>query len=454
MMRKRTSVAALVAVLWAAPLASQQASLSLGQVQQIAVAALEAGNTDVAIQAADALLTRDPADPGALILRTEAAILSDDFAGAVSFGRRAYWNANSDLQRFSSARLVALAHARQQQDTRAQTWLRLARQVAPNERQSAAVAQDFRTLRARNPLSINLRFGITPTTNVNNGSAVEADEAIDFLGLPFILSGDARALSGWEVSANTSLRYRIRDDATSATFIDASFSGRTYILTESAEDQAGDGVRGSDFSDANLSFGVTHRFILAEGMRPTTAGLSYGKSWYGGDPNVRVWTASASHSWEISPKDTFTLSGFGQDQNSLRGRDSVQTYQLQGTWARDLSDLGNVGISLAVRDSQSNNLDSDYDSIRLGLNYAFPEPIVGMQFSVNYTYEERDYDGSNFGARDIDVISSAAVTAVFTDVEYFGFQPLINIEHTVQSSDANLFDREYTNIGFDITSSF
>jgi len=94
------------------------------------------------------------------------------------------------------------------------------------------------------------------------------------------------------------------------------------------------------------------------------------------------------------------------------------------------------------------------DGVRYGVNYSFPQPIAGIQFGLNYSYEERDFVASNFGPRDIDTIRSASVRAVFTDLELFGFQPVINVERTVQESDTDLFDREFTNIGFDITSSF
>lgn len=453
--RNATSIAATVAVLWAAPLASQQASLTVGQIQQITVAAIQAGNGRVAVDASNALLERNPNQPGLLILRTEAALTANDFAGAIQFGRQAYWNARSGTQRFAAARLIALAHSRLGQDTRAQGWLRLARQDAPNDEARAEVARDFRFLRARNPLAVNLRFGVTPTTNVNNGSSVDEDEAITLFGLTgFTLDGEARALSGWEVSGSANLQYRIRNDETSATFLTASLAARTYVLSESAQEQAGNDVSGSDFSDANLSLGVTHRFVLSEGMRPTTASLSFGQSWYGGEPTARLRTVSASQPWEISPQDTFILSGFAQDQESLTGGDPIKTYSVQGTWARDLEDLGNVSVSLALRDSQSDNVNADYDGIRYGVNYSFPEPIAGFQLGLSYSYEERDFEVTNFSPRDVDIIRTASVRAVMTDIEVLGFQPVINIERTIQDSDAGLFDREYTNFGFDITSSF
>ncbi|UWR00475.1 hypothetical protein K3729_06790 [Rhodobacteraceae bacterium S2214] len=452
---RRVCAAIVAATLSVSPAVSQQVQLTAGQVQQIALAALQQGDARVAAQAANALLERDPQNAGALILRTEAALLAEDFAGAVEFGSRAHWNAATANQRFSAARLVAFAHVEQENYTRSQAWLRLARQDAPNDQAREAVARDFRAVRSRNPLSVNLRFGITPSTNVNNGSSSETTDLFD-LGLPFVLNGDARALSGWEASASANLRYRAHTNETSATFLDLGFSGRTYWLTENAKDQAGEGVTGSDFSNATLSLGATHRFILSPDMQPTSATLSFGQSWYGGDANARFVTASASQSWKLSDRDTILLSGFAQKQTSLEDSDPVMTYNLQTVWARDLADYGNLAVSIAVRDSQSNNRDADYDSARVGINYDFPEPLFGVQIGTTFSYEARDFEASRFSplfGRD-ETIKSASVRAVFTDIEYLGFQPVVNIERTVQESSIDLFDREFTNFGFDITSSF
>lgn len=448
-------VTVIAAALCASPALAQQVSLEVRQVQQIAVAALQQGDARVATAAADALVDRNPADAGALLLRTEAALLTEDFATAVGFGSRAYWNAATKNEQFSAARLVAFAHAKQEQFSRAQIWLRLARQASPNDEARDSVARDFGTLRSRNPLAVNLRFGITPSTNINSGSSKETSDLFD-LGLAFVLDGNARALSGWEASASANLRYRAHTNATSATFLDVGFSGRTYWLTEGAKEQAEDGVTGSDFSKATFSIGATHRFVLAPDMQPTSAALSFGQSWDGGDPYARFVTASASQAWDISDVDTFLLSGFAQKQTSLQDNDPVMTYNLQTVWARDLADYGQLALSVAWRDSQSDNPDADYNSVRYGVNYDFPEPIFGVQIGTSFSYEERDFETSTFSKRfgRDETIKSAGIRAVFTDIEFLGFQPVVNIERTVQESTINLFDREFTNVGFDITSSF
>ena len=95
---------------------------------------------DDAAGAGDEKSAREGPDAFALLLRTEAAILLDDFPGAIDFGQRAFWQAGSDGQRFNAARLTALGYARQMQDTRAQLWLRAARQFAPSDAAPSRIA--------------------------------------------------------------------------------------------------------------------------------------------------------------------------------------------------------------------------------------------------------------------------------------------------------------------------
>ena len=79
-------------------------------------------------------------DTAALILRAEAAIALGDFLGATRFARAAYYAQTRGVQKFAAARLVALAHSQLKQDSRAQVWLRRARQYAPNAQTARSVA--------------------------------------------------------------------------------------------------------------------------------------------------------------------------------------------------------------------------------------------------------------------------------------------------------------------------
>jgi hypothetical protein len=437
------------------PAVSQQTQVSVPQIQQFAVEALQRGDAGVAARAADLLIARNPKDARALIWRTEAAILASDWEAAVSFGSRAFWSGSNARQRYSAAQLVALAHNNQDHFTRAQAWLRLARQDAPNEEAREAIARSFQAVRSRNPLSVNLRFGITPTTNVNNGSSNDTSELFG-LGVPFSLSGNAQALSGWEFSSSADLRYLVHSNETSATFLDAALFARTYRLTESGRDQAEDGIDGSDFSNATLSVGATHRFVLNSDMQPTSTSLSFAQNWQGGDVSDRFITASARHSWKISDVDAISISGYARKQLAFDGDDAVTSFSTTTSWLRDLNDLGSLRLSMTAGKSQSEDTDQVYDSLKYGLGYAFPEPIYGVQLSGNINYEDRDYETSVYAPvlGRSEKTTSISVRAEFTDVEFLGFHPVVILEKVARDASLPFFERDYTSFGFDISSSF
>ena len=460
----RTIATTAVAFTWLSSAQAQQVSLSPGQVRSLAISTLQAGNPSGAATAADALLRRFPDDASTLLIRTEAALLLQDFEGATIFGRRAFWNALNDRQRFNAARLTALGHARQTQDNRAQIWLRVARQYAPNEAASESVARDFRSIRQRNPLSVDLRFGVTPSTNINGGSTNDNAALfglVDGNGDPllFDLSEDAQALSGWEYSGSVNLRYRARTDDTSATFLDFNLSGRTFTLTEGSktrlENSGDEETRGSDFSSATLSFGVTHRFVLSPESNVTEASLSYARA-FQRDSNERQFvTASISHAWDIGETNSLRLSSFYQRQERIENGDEVQVFDLGATYSTRVEGVGSFSVGIGARDNMAEDEAEDFDSVRYQLSFSPEEAFAGVNFGFSLSYEERDFDNvAVIGGPRFDDITSFGVRAVLSEVEFLGFRPVITFDRTQQESNSNLFDRDFTEVGFDIVSSF
>ncbi|MEL6571597.1 MAG: surface lipoprotein assembly modifier [Pseudomonadota bacterium] len=438
-------------------------SLTPDQVRALAATTLQAGNPSGAAAAADALLRRFPDDPSTLLIRTEAAILLGDFANAKRFGRQAFWNADNDLQRFNAARLTALGHARLTEDNLAMLWLRAARQYAPSDAAGEAVARDFQAVRQRNPLTVNLRFGVTPSTNINGGS--ENDQSAlfgitDSLGNPilFNLSEDAQALSGWEYSASVNLRYRVRTDDSSATFLDFGLSGRTYTLTEGAFDRARESdpdIKGSDFSDATLSFGVTHRFVLSPDANVTEVGLSYARGFQKDDNERHFVTASINHAFDIGENDRLRLSSFFQRQERLENGDEAQVFDVAATYRTRVDGVGFFSVGIGARDNMAEDPAEDYESRRINAGFSLENPFQGVNFGFSLSYEERDFDNVPLiaGPRH-DEITSFGVRAVFPDIEFFGFQPVVTFDRTQQVSNSDIFDRNFTEVGFDIVSSF
>jgi len=257
---------------------TEPSRLSLADAPQAVENLIGSGQLTAAREIALAALRAAPDNPRFMLslARTET------HASAIALGRKAYRTTNDPQIKFYAAQTVAQAHTGAGSLTRAQLWLRRARQFAPNAEIAERVAQDFGKLRAQNPWSTSLSFGITPTSNINNGSA---NSEFVLPGLPLILtiSGDGRPLSGIQVSGGADVRYRVLTSENSATFLTASANALTYTLSQSARAQA-PSAKGSDYSYGVLSFGVSHRHILAKGANPTEFALRNSRTWYRMDP--------------------------------------------------------------------------------------------------------------------------------------------------------------------------
>lgn len=453
--------------LLASPLAAQDILITPDDLFAASAQALRDGRPDAAAQGADALLTYLPDNVSALLLRAESAIMLQDYTTAVDRASEAFFAAEGDEATYSAARLVALAHAQQGNDTRAQIWLRLARQYAPNAEAAQGVAEDYQFLRNRNPWSTTFRFGITPSSNVNNGSASKTTQPTELLqqlnvffgrdpNAPAELSGDAQALSGLEISGGFNAAYRLNSTNTSGTFLTAAADARTYRLSEDAREKAPD-ADGGDYSDASLTFGLTHRFIGRPGDLPSSVSFQINQTWYAGDPYARSATLAGSHAWAVTPQDRLNLSVSLQRTIGLQDQDPINSYSVTGSWTHAFAWGDTAQLSLGLRENDSDTLDSDYTSLRVSGDYALAEPIFGVNMGFGLEYEERFFDDSRFDVginERTDRTTTARLRAVLSQVEYFGFQPVVTFEATRQESNIDLFDREYTRLGFDLQSSF
>ncbi len=465
---------------FAQPLAAQTAgdALTPQQFFDVGVTMMREGRPQDAANVADALLVRNPDDASALILRAEAAMNLRDFASAVEFAGAAYRATDNKNQKFAAARLVALAHAESENDTLAQLWLRRARQFAHDATAARSIAGDYQFLRDRNPWSMQLRFGVSPSSNVNNGSA----KSSSFLyGLPFELQlgGSARALSGVEISGGFDTRYRLSQSNKAITFLTASADTRNYVLSGSARDYlqseidstvAGCAIKpdpeaciadidsietGSDFADSSIGFGINHRRILTEGGRPTDFSLRFGQVWYAGVAYSRSIEAQVSHGWKIGESDYLLGLVSAQRVTFAEDRDEIDGTRILGRWTHQFENNNAFSFGVDVNNRRSVDDNSAYDAVTYSADYDIAKPLYGMRFGFGVNYEVRDYDYFSLaaGSRN-DTAIGADMTVELTEVEFYGFRPVARLSARRNESSLNLFDRDTTNLGFDMRSSF
>lgn len=421
--------------------------------RQLARAYLVDGQPGQTIGLTEALLARDADDVTALLLRAEAEVVTENFPAAVGFAGRAFNSATTNGERFAAARLVALSQAKQGHYTRAQFWLRRAGQVAPTPEARQAVAEDYAIVRRRNPLAISLSFGIAPSSNVNGGSL---SEVLILPGLPFefVLDGEARALSGIQISGGVNLTYRLHVDENSATFVDARFYGRTYALSAQAKEMAPD-AKGSDYADYSIYGTLTHRWLTEGASGPWTAALSGGQTWYGQEPYLRFIQASIGREFRATDFDRLNLGLFAEYQNRIEEGDAFPNIGARGRWVHELDQGDDVGLFVSVRDSLTDIADVGFQGLTVSASYDFDKPVGNFDIglSADLDYQSFPVSAYTYGARE-DITTGVSVILGLNNIQYYGFEPLITLTASQTQSNADLFDSADLSVDFGIRSSF
>lgn len=442
---------ALLLGLWTGEAAAQVVTDAAG-LREIGAVLLAEGDAAGARAAAEALLARDPSDLAGLILAAQAALALGDPAAALERARAAHAVAPPGPARFLAARLVARAHADLGQDTRAMIWLRRARGDVPSEEAAADLAEDYRLLAARNPLSVSVAFGVAPSSNINGGSRAET---IVLPGLPFefVLDGEARALSGWRVSAGLSLAWRLREGERDATFLEAQVSGRTYVLSDAARRQAPE-ARGRDFADVALSVGLVQRW-RAETGESREAALSLGQSWFGGEPWLRFGQIAHEREVFLGERDSLRLTGFAEWSGRLDGGGDDWSLGARAAWTTWTAGGDRVTLSAGLRGSLSEVEDTSYRGATFGATFDRRELLLGLRVGAGATFDWRDYPLSAyaFDGRQ-DRRATLSVSLGLPGLEVWGFEPVLGLEASRTWSDVSLYDREALTLDLGLRSVF
>lgn len=359
---------------------AQTVTLGIPEARAIAERAALSGQFAVARSLALGLLQRDPNEFAALMILTTAEIGLGNWDAAVNAGRRAFRATDLDMQRVNAARLVASAHFRAGQHTRAELWLGRALTLAPDAGARAALRQDFAKVRQSNPLSVRLSFSTAPNNNVNNGSSSDT-VTVWFIGvpLPFTVLAESRALSGFEASAGVDLSYRLAQSGDRATNIGVKFFGRTYELSKEAQ-AAAHSVTGSDFSFALVETFLTHSRRYPNTSGPTNYTLTVGQNWYGGEPYTKYGRITVAQNFRVSETTGVDLSGGYERQISIRGGGTPSDIHTLGTtYNYRLTNRDVIRLSLRVQETTSPSASLENTSLKAGFRYAFAHAVLGTR---------------------------------------------------------------------------
>jgi tetratricopeptide (TPR) repeat protein len=447
----RTVRLALALLAWAGPALAQVTSDD-GPQQVASGAPVAHEPARVRGLALDALL-RSPDDVAALLALGRAELALGDPAAALVAARRAHAVAPDDRARYTAARIAAKAHADLGQLTRAQVWLRRAAEDAPDAQTASQVARDYRAVRDANPLSVSLTFGLAPTSNVNGGST---ERTFVLPGFPeFVFDGEARALSGLRLSLGGALAYRLAEAERRATSVEVQASGRTYALSDDAREQVPD-VEGSDFSDVTVTASLVHRWRGEEASGSSSASLTFGRAFYGGDSFLSFARVSTTRAFLVSPRDLIDAAALVEQTWRLEEDEAYLSLGARLGWTRGVGEAGDLlRLSLGLRDTLSDLRDVAYDGVTAGAGYEWGRPVLGMRVGIGVEAERRRYDVAAFtlDGRDDRTLRLRASFGL-PRVEFYGFYPTLEVEASRTESNVSRYTTDDVTLDLGFRSSF
>ncbi|OZA00630.1 MAG: hypothetical protein B7Y02_18325, partial [Rhodobacterales bacterium 17-64-5] len=378
------AAALLICLLWAGA-GARPAVLTADQMRAFGMAALTRGYADQALAIAAALLVRDPGDSSALALRAQALRVLHRLPESETAARAAWAAAGTPGARYAAA--TALAQALSLQDRRgaAQYWLRQAVQNAPNPAAKAQALQDFNYVRQQNPLSLQFDLTLQPSDNVNGGAR---DPLFDYHGIPFVLSGDALALSGLTWGVGVQGRYKLAATPDAQTALTFAASQQGVVLSAGAQAQAPK-ARNGNYALGQVEVGLQRKQSLSFGL--ASAELSAGHTWYGGADLSNTLSLQTGLERPLGA-GLLRLSAGLSRQVRLDHAISSSTEIEAGA---NLTRLGPGGDrwqgALTLSRIVSQDISVDHAEATLSLGWQVAKPVAGLDLGAGVSVRAADY---------------------------------------------------------------
>jgi hypothetical protein len=416
--------------------------------------ALAAGQPDVALRFADALLARNPGDNRALLFRAQVRRALGDIAGSKADGRAVWGQAASDDERFAAAMIMAQTLSTNGQRTAAQWWLRRAAQNAPSDAAYATARRDFAYVRSRNPVTLQFALSATPSSNVNGGSAADR---FNFYGFEVDISRDGQALSGVEATLGFDAAYRFGRSDTGNWEATFGVENRTVVLSSQAQAEAPN-AKGSNYAFASVQLGLGRKGKIAGDVPISYAfGATAAHNWYGGANLSDTLRLEASVE---RPLGTAMALSFGAGAERQWRRDSasrsadILTLRFGGM--RALANEDRLNLMLTGSRTIATNAETESNGLSLRLGWDKAAPVwQGVSVNAGLTLGMRDYARSRYvtGGRH-DKTVGLDVSLVFTEIEYLGFTPSLDLRASRTDSNVGLFQSDDLGVSLGIRSAF
>jgi hypothetical protein len=428
-----------------------QTTIDIPTARQLIVGLLRAGQPAAAREVTLGLLAAHPDDPTLLINLSQAERNLGNLDAALRAGRAAYAAARDDTERHYAALVTAQALSSDGHRLRAQFWLRRAVQHAPTEQERARAIRDFRYVGDRNPLSVELRAGISPTDNINNGPTTNR---IVFNGITFV-NDSLVPIPGIELTFGGDAKYRLIGTPDFIGFATFGYDGlRGWLDSDAATIDPT--LRNRDLSQDHLRFGLEGNWRLDDAGGVATAEAEVSRSYYGGAHIQDGGVVSLGYARPLD--DRFRLRGmlrYATADRIDRPVRSAQTAHMGFGLDTRLPNQDLLSLDLHKATVSSDSSAVARAAFGVDIRYARAEPLAGLMLSVDAGWERSVYDLPLYSAdvRDDDRFS-ASVGAVISQVDYYGFSPRIDLRWERNLSNVTTFDTESIALGIGFQSSF
>ncbi len=404
--------------------------------------------------AAAALLQDDPNNSTAWVVVARTRLAAGDVKGALEAARYANAYADSEEEIFAAALELAAANVLLERRIYAQFWLRRAAQVSPTEQLKKNTIQNFRAVRAQTPWQFIFSSSLMPSSNVNNGSG---SEAIKIFGLPFILSGDAQALSGLESTFSSTARYQFTGFGNRPAMLSFSNAHKRVALSSKARKQAPEAL-GRDY--AFDVFEVGYSQVVSNWKQTSILRLNtlLGHNRYGSDALTNYAKVGLQAQWPVNARSLTAVAGSIERQ--YRFDDDTRSAWVASGNVKKIWQVGSrgdvLGLTLGIQQTSSESIEVDKRAALLSFDYRAAEPVLGaIILSASINAEWWIYDASPYSANGRqDRRGNLSLTLEVPEWNYYGFAPALTFEASQTSSNVNLYDAEDIGVRISIGSIF
>ena len=425
--------------------------LTLEQARALARQSLSAGNLAAAAALSDTLLDQNPEDAEMLVVRAILARSAGDTDSARAAAERAYRISNDPAVKFDAAVIMANILAREESYFAAELWVRRADQFSETEQQSEITRTLFQQVRRANPLTVELRFSIRPSNNVNNGAE---ELEIEIGGLPFLLDALGQQLSGIETSAGVSLRYRLSESRDQRTeFLGEFFFRDVRLSSESSE--LVPFARDSDFDYGVVILGLRRAELIWPDIGPTVISGVAGQSWYGGEALSRWVEFTARQTVVLDDFRALTFSGIARiDRRQDNPINDSEQYEIGVDYRQAIENAGSYGLGASFRAYESASGTVDRNVFEVTADRIFGR-MGAIEPRMTLTYRRENYLKFFIlpdGRREDSITLDVAVR--FPDFSFYGFIPEATLRARSVGANVDIYDRNEYAFGVTMVSRF